>query len=140
MIAGSKICTQFKRDLLSGRHAFDQDQFMLALYTSAATLDPDLTTNYNPGGEVAGPGYTAGGQLLVNPQILTMAQVAYASFDDAVWAASSITARAALLYNHSKQDLAVAILDFGSDQTSNQGSFHVQFPPPGPTTALIRIA
>lgn len=140
MIAGSRICTLFKKGLLCGRHAFDQDQFALALYTALARLDPDTTTSYTSYGEVVAPGYTAGGQLLARPQILTMAQISYVTFDDPVWYDSSIVARAALLYNQSQQNLAVAILDFGSDQYSNQGAFHVQFPPPGPATALIRVA
>lgn len=140
MISGSRICTLFKKGLLCGQHAFDQDQFSLALYTAAAELDPDTTTNYTPYGEVAAPGYTAGGQPLDRPQILTMAQICYVTFADAVWPNSSIVARAALLYNQSRQNLAVAILDFGSDQYSNQGTFQVQFPPSGPLTALLRIA
>lgn len=140
MIAGSKICTRFKRDLLRGQHVFDRDQFALALYTAAAQLDPDLTTNYTPEGEVVAPGYTAGGMLLDSPQVFTMAQISYVAFTDPVWFNSTITARAALLYNYTHDNLAVAILDFGSDQRSNQGNFHVQFPPSGPTTALIRVA
>lgn len=140
MITGSKICTLFKQQLLRGKCAFDQDQFMLALYTASAPLDPDATTNYITDGEVVAPGYTAGGQLLTQPQILSMAQIAYVTFADPVWPASSITARGALLYDLTSQSLAVAILDFGSDQYSNQGMFQVQFPPPGPATALIRIA
>jgi hypothetical protein len=139
MMSGPKICTQFKQGLLRGQHAFDRDQFALALYTASAPLDPDLTAAYTPVGEVVAPGYAAGGQRLLHPQILSMGQVCYVSFDDPVWFASSIRARRALLYNLSQQNLAVAILDFGSDQVSNQGSFHVQFPPPGPTTALLRI-
>jgi hypothetical protein len=140
MMSGPKICTGFKRDLLLGYHAFDRDQFALALYTAQAPLDPDDTTSYNALGEVVAPGYTAGGQWLLHPQILTMGGICYVTFDDPVWSDSTIVARAALVYNYSSANRAVAILDFGSDQRSNQGSFHVQFPPPGPTTALIRIA
>jgi hypothetical protein len=140
MISGPKICTVFKRDLLRGCHAFDRDQFALALYTASAPLDPDETASYSSQGEVVAPGYTAGGQLLQHPQLLSMGGICFVTFDDPVWEGSTIVARAALVYNYSAQNRAVAILDFGSDQRSNQGSFHVQFPPPGPTTALIRIA
>lgn len=140
MIAGSAVCSSFKGELLCGHHSFDSDEFWMALYTSAAVLDPDLTTSYITLGEVTGPGYTAGGQKLTQPQILgPMARACYVTFADAVWPDSSITARGALIYNRSYQDAAVAILDFGQDRTSNLGNFQVQFPPPGPMTALIRI-
>lgn len=139
MIAGSRICTNFKKGLLCGQHAFNRDWFALALYTAMAQLDPDVTGHYTPQGEVVAPGYEAGGQLLGVPQILSQAQICYVVFPDPVWRDSSIVARAALLYNRSQENLAVAILDFGADQYSNHGAFHVQFPPPGPVTSLIRI-
>jgi hypothetical protein len=138
MSSGPKICTGFKRDLLRGCHRFDRDQFAVALYTASA-LDPDATTHYTALGEVVAPGYTAGGQFLVHPQILVQGGIALVTFDDPVWEDSSIVARAALVYNYTFGNLAVAILDFGGDQRSNRGSFHVQLPPPGPSTALIRL-
>jgi hypothetical protein len=138
-MSGSKICTAFKRDLLLGLHAFGWDRFALALYTAQAQLDPNETASYSPRGEVAAPGYAAGGQLLLHPQILMTGGICFVTFDDPVWPDSTIVARAALVYNCSRDNRAVAVLDFGSDQRSNRGSFHVQFPPPGPTTALIRI-
>ena len=141
MISGSAVCSSFKAQLLCGHQRFDQDQFFIALYQAAAPLDPDGTTAYITDGEVAAAGYTAGGQLLANPQILgPVSRIAYVTFDDAIWPASAITARGALIYNQSYQHSAVAILDFGRDQTSNQGNFRVKFPPPGPLTSLIRIA
>lgn len=140
MISGSNVCTSFKGQLLCGRHAFDSDQFFLALYTADAPLDPDQTTQYTTAGEVEAPGYTAGGQQLTQVQVLAVARIAYITFADAVWPNSSITARGGLIYNASYFNGAVAILDFGQDRISNLGAFHVQFPPPGPTTALIRVA
>ena len=84
--------------------------------------------------------FIAGGQLLLNPQVLgPVARVAYATFDDPVWPGSTLTARGALIYNRSAQQRAVAVLDFVEDQFSNQGDFRVKLPPPGVTTALIRL-
>ena len=140
MITGSAVCVSFKSELLRGLHHFDTDDFYIALYEATAPLDPDTTAHYITDGEIAGPGYTAGGQLLTMPQFLMMARIAYVDFDDPVWANSSITARGALVYNASYASAAVAILDFGRDQTSNNGNFQVQLPPPGPLTAFIRIA
>ena len=139
MISGSVICSSFKRQLLCGYQGLDKDQFFIALYDASALLDAD-TTAYTPEGEIVAPGYTAGGQLLIGPQVLgPVARVTYITFNDPIWPNSSIRARGALIYNQTFQQAAVAVLDFGQDQISNQGNFHVQFPPPGPLTALIRL-
>jgi len=52
------------------------------------------------------------------------------------WTAS-LTSRCALIYNASKGNKAVAVLDFGSDKTTN-GSFTITMPVNTPTSALIR--
>lgn len=141
MIQGSVVCSSFKLELLVGIHNFVAGQFFIALYTVAAPLDSN-TTNYVTDSEVAGVGYTPGGQLLLHPQVLLdeASRVAYVTFDNPVWNDSVIVARGALIYNQPAQQRAVAVLDFGSDQTSNHGPFAVQFPPVGPSTALIRIS
>lgn len=138
MISGSYLCSSFKLQLLLGGHNFQADTFMVALYDDDAPLSPD-TTAYLTDGEISGPGYTAGGQALTGVQILGPAVgIAYVTFNDPVWA-GSLTARGALIYNQSKAQASVAVIDFGSDKTSNNGNFRMQFPPPGATTALIRI-
>jgi hypothetical protein len=45
-----------------------------------------------------------------------------------------------LLYNSSKSNKAIAVLDFGSDKTSTAGSFTVQFPANDASSAIVRIA
>jgi hypothetical protein len=140
MTPGSGFCSSFKKQLLCGYHHFDVDQFFIALYTDSAPLDLNATTAYITTGEVSAPGYTAAGRQLLNPQVLgPVANTAYMTWSDAVWANSTIQARAALIYNKSYQSAAVAILDFGNDQYSNQGNFVVKFPPPGVNTALVRL-
>jgi hypothetical protein len=141
MISGSALCSSFKLELLQAFHNFSTDTFMLALYTASAPLSADTTTAYITDGEILGPGYSAGGQALENVQILgPVGRVAYIAFDDAVWPSSTLVARGALLYNQSKQQRAVAVFDFVTDQSSLNGSFRVQFPPPGPLTSLIRLS
>ena len=61
MITQAK-CRSYKVDLFDGVHQ-PGDDYRLALYTNAATLDKN-TTAYSSTGEVVGPGYTAGGQSL----------------------------------------------------------------------------
>jgi hypothetical protein len=140
MISGSAVCSSFKLELLEKMHNLLVDQIMIALYSSAATISAD-TTAYVTDGEISGPGYVAGGRRLLNPQLLgPVARVAYATFSDAVWPGSTLTARGALIYNQSAQQRAIAVLDFLADQSSNAGNFTVKFPPPGPSTALIRLS
>jgi uncharacterized Ntn-hydrolase superfamily protein len=112
----------------------------MALYVAAAPLDLDATTTYITTGEVSGQGYTARGQMLTNVQVLgPMARAAYLTWDDPIWLGSFLTARGALIYNHTFADAAIAILDFGTDKSSNQGAFRVKLPPPGPSTAVVRL-
>lgn len=140
MTPGSGFCSSFKKELLEGRHHFDVDTFFMALYTAAAPLDMNLTTAYLTAGEISAVGYVPGGRQLLHPQLLgPVANSAFMTWDDALWPNSIIQARAALIYNQSYQQAAVAILDFGSDQYSNQGSFIVKFPPPGVNTAVVRV-
>jgi hypothetical protein len=138
MILGSSLCNSFKTELLRGVHNFDLDQFRLALYRADAELGAH-TTFYTPDREAAGQGYEAGGQTLRDPQIHQMARAAFVMFDDAVWPLSAIEAKGALIYNQTKQRRAVAVLDFGGVQVSNQGEFRVRMPSPTPSTALIRL-
>jgi hypothetical protein len=139
MIAGSGLCSSFKVELLQGMHNLLVDAIFMALYDDTAPLSVDTTTAYVTEGEITGPGYTAGGQRLVNAQILgPVARTAYVTWDDPIWS-GTLTARAALIYNQSVGQRAVAVLDFLTDQNSNQGTFRVQFPPVGPSTALIRL-
>lgn len=139
MITGSGPCSSFKRELFLALHNFASDEFRIALYTSDADLGVE-TTAYLSEGEVAGPGYEAGGQVLRNVQILgPVARASYVTWDDAKWPQSSLVARGALIYNQSSGQRAVAVMDFLANQVSNTGEFWVKFPPAGPGTALIRL-
>jgi len=130
-------CTSFKLELLQAIHDFTTDTFKIALYTSAATLGAS-TTVYAATNEVVGTGYTAGGLVLTGTSVLASGTTAYVDFNDAVWTAA-ITARGALIYNSSKANRSVAVLDFGADKTSTS-TFTVQMPPNTASDALIRIA
>ena len=114
------------------------DVFKIALYTSAATLSA-ATTVYSATNEVAGTGYTAGGVTLTNVTPTTSGTTAFTDFGDATWATATITARGALIYNSSKSNKAVAVLDFGTDKTSTAGNFTVQFPTADASLAIVRI-
>ena len=131
------VTTSFKAECLQGIHNLLTDTLNIALYTSGASLD-STTTVYTTDSEVTGSGYTAGGVTLTNVVISTAGSVAYVSFDNPSWT-GAITARGALVYNASKANRAIAILDFGNDKTSLT-SFTITLPSNTATTALIRLS
>lgn len=136
------MCTSFKTELLTATHDFTNstgDAFKIALYTSSATLDA-TTTAYSATNEVSGTGYTAGGETLTNVTPTSSSTTAYTDFADVTWSTATITARGALIYNSSKSNKAVVVLDFGSDKTSTAGDFVIQFPTADASNAIIRIA
>ena len=140
--------TSFKVELLQAVHNFgpaSPDTFKVALYTPAASLGTG-TTAYSTSDEVSGPGYSAGGKTLtINPfpAAANNSQgepTAFLSFQDAVWPNSTFTARWALVYNSSKSNRSVAVLDFGSDKTVNNDTFQIIFPTPDANSAIVRLS
>ena len=142
------MCTSFKVELLNGIHAFGTtvaragttaDSMYIALYTSSATLDA-TTTAYSVTNEVSGTGYVAGGNSLTAVAPTSSGTTAFTDFNDTTWSTATITARGALIYNASKSNRAIAVLDFGEDKTSTSGNFTVQFPAAAASTAIVRLA
>lgn len=133
----------FQAECLQAVHNLLTDTIKIALYTANASLGP-TTTAYTTTEEVVGTGYSAGGLVLTNPTINIYAQnsidpgVVYVDFDDAVWAPAAFTARGALIYNASKSNKSIAVLDFGADKTCTT-SFTVQLPPNTSSAALLRF-
>ena len=134
------LTTSFKQEILLGVHDLDTDTLKMALYTANADLNAD-TTVYDPlaVGQVVGAGYTAGGNTLTGVTVLTSGTTAYVDFANSSWSPASFTARGALIYNASKGNKAIAVLDFGSDKTATT-TFTVQMPANTATNALIRIS
>ena len=133
------MCSSFKQQILLGEHDLDTDVIKIALYTSAATLSA-ATTAYSTSDEVVGTGYTAGGNTLTGATVSLTGTTAFVDFSDTTWTTATITARGALIYNSSKSNKAVAVLDFGSDKTSTAGSFTVQMPANDASSAIVRIS
>ncbi len=144
------MATSFKVEMLDGYHNFGvapvrasgiADVFKIALYTSAATLSA-TTTAYTTSGEVASTGgYTAGGNTLTISQVPTSTTtIAWLDFADSVWAASTITANGAMIYNSTQGNKCVAVLAFGSDKSSSVGDFTIIFPTADSTSAILRVA
>ena len=132
------LTTSFKQDVLLGVHDLETDDIKMALFLATADLGA-ATTVYTTTGETSGTGYTAGGKTLTGVTVLTADTTAYVDFADPSWDPANFTARGALIYNASKSNKAIAVLDFGSDKTTTT-TFTVQMPANTATSALIRIS
>lgn len=133
------LTTSFKVDILEGKQNIASDTLKMSLYTAYATLNQD-TTAYTSANEISGTGYTAGGETLSNVTINSGSNTVYVSFSNVVWSPAQFTTRGALIYNATKSNASIAVLDFGSDkiQTGNN-TFTVNLPPDTESSALIRI-
>ena len=127
--------TSFKKELYQGIHDLSTDTIYIALYTSFADLNA-ATTVYSSDNEVVASGYTAGGQVMTGVTISTSEYTAYVNWDNVSWTAA-LTARCALIYNVTKGNKSVAVLDFGADKTSTT-TFLITMPANTSTAALIR--
>jgi hypothetical protein len=126
--------TSFKKELYEAVHNLSTDVLKIALYTAGADLN-EATTAYSSSNEATGTGYVAGGVTLTGVTISSSGYTAYVDFADVVFGAA-VTARCALIYNSSKDNRSIAVLDFGSDKTS--ANFTITMPSNTATSALIR--
>jgi O-acetylhomoserine/O-acetylserine sulfhydrylase-like pyridoxal-dependent enzyme len=135
------ICTVFKQDLMSPGGNLAAQTLKCALYTNAASLAAN-TSVYITGSEVSdsGTNYTTGGNTLTNVAITVDGTTAIFDADNVTFPNATISAQAALLYNNSNANAAIAVLDFGGVKTSTNGTFELQFPTANASAGLIRIA
>lgn len=156
MANSQAMCTDFKKHLLNGSHAFGtqatnavrtvvtKDTFKLALYLATASRGA-ADTVYNTTGELAGTGnYTQGGAAVTNGTApATSGTTAYWTPSASVtWTAltSSGSFDAALLYNDASADkLAVSVHTFTA-QSITAADFSLTMPTNDSSTGLIRIA
>ena len=141
---GNFMCTSFKTELLRAVHNFTAssgDTFKLALYTNSASFTA-ATTAYTTANEVPNSGsYSAGGGTLVSVTPASSGTTAFCDFADLDFTSATITARGAVIYNSSAAgNPTVAVLDFGADKTSTNGTFTVQFPTADASNAIVRVA
>ena len=139
MAISQAITSSFKGEVLQGIHnlAVGGDTFAIALYTSMAQIDSS-TPAYTPIGETSGPGYTAGGLDLTNLGVAVAGTVAYASWASISWAGGIFQAAGALIYNTSKGNRSVAVLNFGGTYSFDGAvPATVNFPPFTNVTAPI---
>lgn len=122
---------------------FDSDSIKVALVSSAYTPNQDTHDYWDDvvANEVSGAGYTAGGQALAGKTVTYDGATNTLILDanDAVWSASTLTARYAVVYDDSGatngQKALIGYQDMGSDQSSTNGNFTVQWD----STGIVRI-
>jgi hypothetical protein len=129
--------TSFKAELYEGIHDLIDDTIKIALFNANADLLAS-TTAYSTNQEVTGTGYTAGGNTLTGATVRSSGTTAYVSFDNTSWSSASFTSRGALIYNSSKANRSVAVLNFGSDKIVANGTLTIEFPTNDVTSAIIR--
>lgn len=134
----SGIPLSCKKELFQGIHDFNNDTFKIALYGNTANLTLDGTTAYTSAGEVTADGYTAGGLELTGGVVATDQDKAVVDFDDITFTGVTVSFRAAIIYNSSKSNRAVRIMDFGVPEGAETDPT-IKFPSPSAVTALIRM-
>jgi hypothetical protein len=137
------LTNSFKQEMLQAGQNLATDTLRMALYTAFSDIGP-LTTVYTTSNEVTGTGYTAGGVTITGVTITTdttgpNSGTVYVDFNNVAWPGASFVARGALIYNVTRSNKTVAVLDFGSDKTFTSANNTVTLPVNTATTALIRF-
>jgi hypothetical protein len=139
------VCNSFKSEVLQEGHQIKTDTLKIALFTSAASLSAG-TAAYSTSNEVVSSGgYAPGGGTLTGVTISLGATsaaggTAIIDFADISFTSTTFSARGALIYNSSNSNKAIAVLDFGSDKVSTNGTFTISFPAAAAATAIITLS
>lgn len=127
------IYNAFKKNIMNGAIDLDTDTIKVMLVTSSYTPNQDTHIDRaDVTNEVVGDGYTEGGAALADAAVTQDDTDNEGVFDatDLTWAASSITARGAVIYlatGTAANDLLIAYIDFGADKVSASGNFTIQW-------------
>ena len=136
MIVGG-MTDSYALDAINGVHQ-PEDDYAFALFTSAADIGPQ-TTVYTTAGEVKAQGYEAGGKVLTGRRTGPLdTGGAWMNFDNPVWV-GTLVARGGLIYNKSRGNRAVRVVDFGDDIRSTNKEFEATFPRDGGDAAVVFV-
>ena len=139
------VCNSFKSEVLQEGHQVKTDSLKIALFTSVASLSAG-TAAYSTSNEVVSSGgYAPGGGTLTGVTISLGATsasggTAIIDFADISITSTTFSARGALIYNSSNSNKAIAVLDFGADKVSTNGTFTISFPAAAAATAIITLS
>lgn len=127
------IYNSYKDDMIEANIAYLTDTIKIALVTSSYTPDIDAHNFFDDiTNEVAGTGYTAGGDTLGSKTSTQDNTNNRGVMDaaDTTWASSTITARGAVIYKDSGTPSTSPIMgyiDFAADKSSSSSDFTIQY-------------
>lgn len=132
MAVTAKLYGLFLKSLANKEIDLDTDTIKVMLTTSAYVPNQD-THQYKSSvtNEVTGTGYTATGATLTSPTVTYDTATNVLKFDaaDTSWAASTITARYAVIYDATPATDAtrplIGYVDFGADVSSTAAAFTI---------------
>lgn len=137
MIQGGP-CEAARLAFLTGVHQ-PSDSYYIALYEEGANLNPKTST-YSSNGECTGQGYDAGGQRLDGYKVALVNGRACLTFTkNPVWNPSTLAARGALVYNRTKNNAAIVVIDLGETLVSRNGLLELEMPALVPGAALYTL-
>jgi len=164
MAITSAICNSFKEEILQGGHCLNAsgstaagNTIKCALYSandavlSASTTqwtvasDPSATPTSTYEVSTTDTGYSSGGNTLTNIDVTLDSSTAVCDFDNSSWTSATFTARGLLLYNTTAitgftTNRSILAINFGGDKTVTSGTFTIEFPAAGASTAIIQLA
>lgn len=115
--------------LVQGLLDLDTDTLKCALLDNTPTFQTahDEFADVSANEIAASGGYVLGGKPLTGPVVsITGGNTVKLDFDDITWAASTITAYKAVIYNDTVSgDPLIAWIDFGGVQSSSAGNFTI---------------
>jgi len=132
------IALEAKRALITGIHQ-PGDDYRIALYSAAAKIGPQ-TKAYVTDGEIKGKGYKAGGVKLKGFKTGGIGKNAFITFDDVELKNATFSTGGAMIYNASKGNAALCVLNLGGERHVFDGAFELKFPKPTENNALILLA
>ena len=145
MAITTAMCASFKQELLGGTHDLDTDILKMALIKASPTGTYGAsTTNYSTvtgnSDEASGTNYTTGGQTLDGATVSLSGTTAIVDFTDEVFSNVTVSSDGCIIYNSSKSDRAICVIDFGGTVSATAGDLTIQFPTADASNAIIRIA
>ena len=144
MVYTSTIYTNAMLNAFSGKINIPADTIKVALLTSSYTPNQDThdffddVTSY----QVSATGYTAGGATLASKTLVAGTKLVTIDAADTSWTITgSVTFRYAVLYDATPATDAtrplIALVDFGADQTMNDGTLKITWNASGIVTLTV---
>jgi len=134
----TKWFTKGGKNLVEQEIGWVASSINVALMAAGFVFDQDGPESFSDiqASEAAGQSYVAGGVVIGNRSVVIDAASNETRLlgDPVQWANSSITARGAVMYVTLGNKALLGYCDFGSDRTSENGLFRIEWP----TTGVLR--